>query len=85
MAPKASERDRMQHPSRSLANDLAQLISMFPDIDRDYAKTCLQSYAHDRVASVSEKLLDNNFGNYPRHVCVPWHLSKPIELQLFTY
>jgi hypothetical protein len=80
MAPKASERGKVQRLSNLLADDLAQLVSLFPDIDRDYAKTCLQNYTHDRVASVAEKLLDQNFSNYPRHVSVHSHLSKLVEL-----
>lgn len=54
-------------PNSDIA-DLARLIWLFPDIDRDYARLCLQQYTHNRVASVSEKLLDRNFGNYPKHV-----------------
>jgi len=48
--------------------DLALLVSMFPDIDRQYARFCLQAYNQDKVASVAEKLLDANFGTYPKHV-----------------
>ena len=51
-------------------SDLAQLIHMFPDIDRAYARMCLQKYTQSRVASVTEKLLDKNFSNYPRHVLI---------------
>ena len=66
---KASERRRTQPPGRSGINDeLQQLICLFPDIDRDYARMCLENYRHDRVASVTEKLLDSNFSNYPRQV-----------------
>jgi len=50
------------------SNDLNQLIHIFPDIDREYARLCLQQYTHGRVAAVTEKLLDKNFSNYPRHV-----------------
>ena len=49
-------------------DDLVQLIQLFPDIDRKYAKMCLQNYSHNRVASVTEKLLDRNFNHYPKLV-----------------
>jgi len=48
--------------------DVALLVSMFPDIDRQFARFCLQAYNQDKVASVAEKLLDANFGAYPKHV-----------------
>jgi hypothetical protein len=67
-----SKLERTKQPPQPKPNsdicDLAQLIRLFPDIDRDYARLCLQHYTHNRVASVSEKLLDSNFGNYPKHV-----------------
>jgi hypothetical protein len=50
------------------SDDLSQLLHIFPDIDREYARLCLQQYTHGRVAAVTEKLLDKNFTNYPRHV-----------------
>ena len=63
-----SSKDKALPQPKSDVSDLAQLVSVFPDIDRDYARMCLQSYIHNRVASVTEKLLDKNFSNYPRHV-----------------
>jgi CUE domain len=53
------------------SDDLSQLVHIFPDIDREYARLCLQQYTHGRVAAVTEKLLDKNFTNYPRHVRQP--------------
>jgi CUE domain len=48
--------------------DVARLVHLFPDIDSDYARMCLQSYTYDRVAAMTEKLIDRNFSNYPKHV-----------------
>ena len=68
VASRASTRNKASPQSKSQVDDLEQLILVFPDIDRDYARMCLQSYTHNRVASVTEKLVDRNFTNYPRHV-----------------
>ena len=64
----SSTRSKASPQSKTEVDDLDQLIRLFPDIDRDYAQMCLQSYAQNRVVSVTEKLLDRNFSNYPRHV-----------------
>jgi len=70
LASKPAERSRpqLQRPSE-LDTELAQLVLMFPDIDREYARMCLQNYSQDRVGRVAEKILDRNFSNYPKHVC----------------
>jgi CUE domain len=65
---RTSVKSKLQPQPKSDLNDVAQLVVVFPDIDRDYARMCLQSYTHNRVAAVTEKLLDKNFTNYPRHV-----------------
>ena len=72
LAAKISERgSKMPAMSKSSVEDIQQLVAIFPDIDIAYAKMYLQNYTHDRVAAVTEKLMDKNFNNYPRHV----HLS----------
>ncbi len=65
----------LQHPERVTTSqtrvktdDLVQLILLFPDIDRDYARLALQNYTDNAVACVTEKLVDRNHGAYPRHV-----------------
>jgi len=65
---KRAERTKPLLPPNDLDNDLAEIVFMFPDIDQEYARMCLQSYAQGRVLRVTEKLLDQNFSNYPRHV-----------------
>jgi CUE domain len=68
LASRTVERSKAEPKLQPNSDDLSQLIHLFPDIDRDYARFCLQCYTHDRVASVTGKLLDRNFSNYPRHV-----------------
>jgi hypothetical protein len=68
LAAKPSERSKPPPQQADLDNDLAQLVFMFPDIDREYARMCLRNYSQDRVARVAKKILDRNFCNYPRHV-----------------
>ena len=82
LASKLAERTKQssQPKPNSDIYDLAQLIRLFPDIDRDYARLCLRNYTHNRVASVSEKLLDSNFGNYPKHV-LPLSRYLSVEFQ----
>lgn len=72
-ASKFGERNKTAPPPKhnSDTQDLSRLVWLFPDIDRNYALLCLQQYTHNRVAAVSEKLLDRNFGNYPKFVFFP--------------
>src|ERR1700737_2240279 len=70
LTARASERKEVPPQTKENSDDVAQLIHIFPDMDREYASFCLQHYTHDQVASVTEKLLDRNFSNYPRHVLI---------------
>jgi hypothetical protein len=65
---KHPERVTSSIQSRVKTDDLVQLIRLFPDIDRDYARFALQNYPDNAVACVTEKLVDRNYGAYPRHV-----------------
>lgn len=67
--------------TRIKTDDLVQLIRLFPDIDRDYARLALQSYTDNAVACVTEKLLDRNYGAYPRHVTLSFVVVLIAELQ----
>ena len=68
---KHPDRVKSSPQAKVKTDDLIQLIRLFPDIDRDYARLALQSYTQNAVACVTEKLLDKNYGNYPRHVYIP--------------
>jgi hypothetical protein len=68
LALRIAERKKTEPRPQANSDELAQLIHMFPDIDRDYASFCLQHYTSNLIASVTVKLLDVNFSSYPRHV-----------------
>ena len=68
LASKPAERTKPQRREDDIENDLAKLVFLFPDIDREYARMCLANYTQDRVLRVVDKIMDRNFCHYPQYV-----------------